>query len=403
MGFNLKSFLRRAPPCALRQYLDARKISLPDRVDWQDPTKTEPDVLFGAITELAQRDRDAIIIDFENVMQLCDAVGQIALHSVASGDARVMSLLLSADSDVAKSITLLVAHDTLFEHALAAAYADRLLKGRSWSAFNIDASQTIRLSSPNLPAFKAELAAALARPDGSTGKLKIDPFERGAVSEDGKAVGLHVHYAIYSEGLSVSDVEFLGDELKRETRRPVHEGAVLYDADGRTLDVVASRGKAVRNRIADSFAQNMLGIKGKIHPVTVRRFALDRLRRPSAFVSDAADGIKMVKVTLLRLARTGSGYERVTIEVDPSDRIDICTRSRQWFGDADPLRSPDWHVTHAIVRVVFHPEPGRTRAKTVSIQLRAPNGSNLRDQTRQHQVVSQKYLVRWGLLAASGR
>ena len=60
----------------------------------------------------------------------------------------------------------------------------------------------------------------------------------------------------------------LGDELKRETRRPVHEGAILYDADGRTIDVVASGGKAVRDRIADSFAQNMLGVKGKIHPVT---------------------------------------------------------------------------------------------------------------------------------------
>ena len=117
-----------------------------------------------------------------------------------------------------------------------------------------------------------------------------------------------------------------------------------------------------------------------------------------SFDSDAADGIKAVKVTLLRLARTGSRYERVTIEVDPSDRIDICSRSRQWFGDADPLRWPDWYVTHATLRIVFHPEPGRTREKTVSIELRAPNGSNLRDQTLQHQIVSQKYLARWGLL-----
>ena len=30
---------------------------------------------------------------------------------------------------------------------------------------------------------------------------------------------------------------------------------------------------------------------------------------------------------------------------------------------------------------MFHPELGRTREKTVSIELRAPNGSNLRDQT----------------------
>ena len=403
MGFNLKSFLRRAPPDALRQYLDARNISLSDRVDWQNSTQTQPDVLFGAITALNQRDLDAVITDFENVEQLCDAVGQIALHSVAAGDARVLSLLQSADTNVAKSITLLLSHDVLFEHALAAAYADRLLRGRSWGAFNIDASATIGFSAPNLPVFEVELAAALARPDGSIGKLKIDKFERGAINKNGEATGLNIHYAIYSEGHPVSDVEFLGDELKRETRRPVHEGAILYDVDGRTLDVVASGGKAIRNRIADSFAQNMLGIKGKLRPVTVRHFALNRLRGPMAFESDAADGIKMVKVTLLRLARVGSRYERLTIEVDPSDRIDICTRSTQWFGDADPLKWTDWYVTHATLRIVFHPDPGRTREKAVSIQLRAPNGSNLRDQTRQHQVVSQRYLARWGLVSEPGR
>ena len=93
---------------------------------------------------------------------------------MAAGDAPVLSLLQSADSDVAKSITLLLANDTLFEHALAAAYADRLLIGRSWGAFNIDASATIGSPSPNLPAFEAELATALARSDGSIGKLKID-------------------------------------------------------------------------------------------------------------------------------------------------------------------------------------------------------------------------------------
>ena len=122
-------------------------------------------------------------------------VGQIALHPVAAGDARVLSLLQSADSNVAKSIMLLLAHDTLFEHALAAAYADRLLMGRSWSAFDIDASATIDSPSPNMPAFEAELATALTRRDGSIGKLKIDSFERGTISEDAIAIGRNVHYA----------------------------------------------------------------------------------------------------------------------------------------------------------------------------------------------------------------
>src|SRR6476469_6957034 len=111
MGFNLKRFLRRISPEMLRQYLDARKISLSDRVDWEDPAHIQPDVLLGAITALVQFDREIVITDFENVELLCDIVGQRALHSVAARDARVFSLLQSADSNVAKSITLLLADD----------------------------------------------------------------------------------------------------------------------------------------------------------------------------------------------------------------------------------------------------------------------------------------------------
>jgi|tagenome__1003787_1003787.scaffolds.fasta_scaffold20870611_1 hypothetical protein len=189
MDFNLKRFLRRAPPSMLRQYLYARKSELSNKIDWQDPKQTGPDALFAAITALTPRGRDAVITDFENVEQLCDMVGQMALHSLAAGDTRVLSVLRSASSDVEKSITLLLADGVLFEHPLAAAYCDRRLFGRSWSAFNVDASGTIDSSSSDLPAFEAELATALIRSDGSIGKLKIDPFERGSVSEDGATLG----------------------------------------------------------------------------------------------------------------------------------------------------------------------------------------------------------------------
>ena len=85
MGFNLKRFLRRISPEMLRQYLDARKISLSDRVDWEDPAHIQPDVLLGAITALVQFDREIVITDFENVELLCDIVGQRALIPLPQG------------------------------------------------------------------------------------------------------------------------------------------------------------------------------------------------------------------------------------------------------------------------------------------------------------------------------
>ena len=400
MSLNLKRFLRRTSPDVLREYFDSRKSGLLVRVEWENPSQTGPDVLFGAISALPPREHDAIITDFEHVEMLCDPTGQRALHSVAATDVRILTLLKAAVSDEARAIELLIASDSLFEHALVAAYADRLRSGRSWSAFSIDGAATMGEDPPNITAFEAELAATLTRSDGSVGKLKMDSFNRGTVSEDGKVTGLAVHHAIYREDLPISDIEFRGEELKREIRHPVQEGAILYNVDGGSIDVIASGWKAIRARIANSFAQNMLCVKGKLHAVAARHYSLDRLKQPLAFETDPADGIRMVKVTLLQLGRMGAAYERITIQVDPSERMDICARSAQWFRDSDPLRWPGWWVTHATLRIVFHPEAGKTRERVVTIELRAPNGSNLRDQTRRHQIISQKYLERWGLIAA---
>jgi len=115
MGFNLKRFLRRTPPTALRQYFDARVTSLSGQADWDTPTQAQLDALFDAINATDQH--DAVVANFEQVEHLCDSIGQKALQSVVAGDARVLSLLQGAESDEARSITLLLTDTTLFEHA----------------------------------------------------------------------------------------------------------------------------------------------------------------------------------------------------------------------------------------------------------------------------------------------
>jgi hypothetical protein len=93
-----------------------------------------------------------------------------------------------------------------------------------------------------------------------------------------------------------------------------------------------------------------------------------------------------------------AGYGRVTIDTDDSEWGDIHTVSATWFGDFDPLKRPEWRVIVANLKIVFFAEkPGR-RDKTITVELRAPNGSNLREHIRLHQIVSEKYLSRWGLL-----
>jgi len=401
MSFNLKRFLRRTPPPELRRYFYAQCNGLSAHIDWDTATPAQLDALIGAIN--ASEKRDAVLADFEQVEHLCNPIGQTAMRSVVATNAHILSHLQGTEGDEARGLILLLQDATLFEQALAAAYADGLRYGRAWSAFNVPGPSTTCIDLQNLQRFEADIAAELVRVDGTVGKIKIDAFQRAAVGDMGTVAGpFSVQYTIYSEGLPVSDLVFQGDEPARQTRRPVFEAAIWYDQVNRTLDVVAAGGRVVRTRIAELFAGNVLGITETIGPVAMRRFALDRLKRPFTGETDPSDGIRSVKVLLLRLAPIGGGYGRVTIEVDPNNQRDICACSEEWFGDADPLRRPEWHVTQAKLRIVFYREAGRARDKTVTLELRAPNGSNLRQQIRQHQILSQKYLARWGLVADAG-
>jgi hypothetical protein len=103
-----------------------------------------------------------------------------------------------------------------------------------------------------------------------------------------------------------------------------------------------------------------------------------------------------VTVTLLRLSSIGGRFARVTIETD--EDTDIHAASARWFGDGDPLQRLEWRVTQAKLRIVFQPEETGKREKAINVELRSPNGSNLKDQTQRHQMVSEKYLRRWGLV-----
>jgi hypothetical protein len=193
-------------------------------------------------------------------------------------------------------------------------------------------------------------------------------------------------------------MEFDREEPKRRTRRPVIEAAICCDPVSGMLDIVSKGGRPLREEIAQSFAEHLLDSETALTPVSRRDFDLDRLKRPAAFPTDPVDGVKSVKVTLLRLRNTSGGFDRVTIEIDNAEHGDIHARSACWFGDSDLLRRPDWQVTQAKLKIAFYPQAQGKRAKTINVELSAPNGSNLKDQTRRHQIGSEKYLARWGLI-----
>jgi hypothetical protein len=233
--------------------------------------------------------------------------------------------------------------------------------------------------------------------DGSGSKLKIDAFERPMCSFPGRPTTKVIHYTVYVEGPPQTSVEFHRDEPKRRICRPVIEAAICLEPETGILSVMSKGGKYTRERIARSFAARLMGSGSdqELKPVRRRDFELDRLKTAMPFPTDPVDGIKSVKVMFLRLSRIG-GPERVTIETAEDAGVHVA--SARCFGDRDPLRRSEWRVTEARIRIAFQPEGRGKREKVINVEVRAPNGSNLKEQTQRHQIVLEKYLVHWGLV-----
>jgi hypothetical protein len=396
MSFSLPRFLRHIRPSDLQDYFRQRDIRFQERVDWNaGPTKLMA-CLKVAIEALPDLQRERVLDDFERVDQLTDELGQCSLLTLAESDRALLQRFQSCHGRQARGLLVLLANEDTFEHALATACAERMRSGRSWSGYQVPGSASPSHDRTAVGLLETDLQALFRDLDGSGRRLKIDMFVRRTCNVGGGATSRVIHYTVYVEGLPEISVEFDRDEPKRRSRRPVIEAAICLEPETGSLDIMSKGGKDMRQSIAESFAMRLMGSDQELQPVYRRDFDLDRLKRPIPFPSDPADGIKSVAVTQVRLSHLGGRFDRITIETDGD--TDIHAASARWFGDGDPLQRFDWRITQATLRISFHPEAKGKREKAINVELRAPNGSNLKDQTQRHQLVSKKYLQRWGLV-----
>jgi hypothetical protein len=330
---------------------------------------------------------------------LADEVGQLAIRSLFSEDAPFVLAFERMDNSEARTLAALAENEALFRRALVARLADRLRTGRSWSGFRVFPTAGA-VSATGLASFEADLRAIFKKLDGSGRQLSIDTFVRDRPGTSGR----FTQYTVFIEGLPQASNEFEANRLVPRTRRPVFEAALCHDAAAGTIDVVCKGGRSVRLEIARAFMQRLLGSQSDPTVVRLRYVNLDGLKFRMPFASDPGDGMRRVAVILLRLHDADESFGRITLEVgSEAGDEDIWTRGGEWFEDSNPLTQANWSVTQAKLRIEFYPEKEDGPAKIVTVDLRTPHGTNLKDLPRHQAAVIEKNLLRWGLLQdASG-
>lgn len=397
MAFNLPHFFRRAPRKSLVEYFRFRSIGLAEGFDWSAAPKAYLNGLRAEVENLPDGARERVYQDFEHADMLADEPGQLALRSVFGERAAFVRAIEALDCSEARSLAALMEDEPSFRKAIAARLADRLRTGRSWSGFLIAGSSSGSGVNPTagLADFEADIRSIFKKLDGSGRKISVDRFERDHPEMRGRIT----QYTVFIEGLPQASNEFEADRLVPRARRPVFEAALCHDSTHGTIDVVCKGGRGVRLEIARAFMHRILGSESDPTAIRLRSVDLDVLKSRMPFASDPRDGMRRVTVAQLRLRDADESFGRITLEVGcEADDQDIWTRSSEWFEDSDPLIYANWSVTQASLRIEFHPEKEGGPPKVMTVDLRTPHGTNLKDLPRRYAALIEKNLLRWGLL-----
>lgn len=404
MSVDLDRFVRTTPLPTLRKYLADVARGAFESLNWKAPRASLATALSRAIEELPGPQRDKLLCDVDRVCQFEGAQARQVLRSVLP-DPNGLETFDALQDVSACALHVLMLREDIFENALAAVFAQRLLNGRYWTGFDFEPGPELALrQTASLVSFGEKLREIFGE-DGPRPRVAVERFTRRDPDPAGTGGTLvRQQFTIYVEGAPEAMLAFAGAHVQPQTVRPVHEAAILFDNEERLLDVVArGGGKMRRQAIADAFVSLMMAPGARLAARSRRTLSLDVLKRRPRFDWRLEDRIRSVDVSRLVMSAPDHG-SIATFEVSAKVRAegDLYARAERAFGrDGLPART-GWTVRAAKLRITFEPETKTARAKTVTFEMKTPDRTNLRDQIEVHRRIADTLLARWGLYAGVG-
>ncbi|MDF2235760.1 hypothetical protein P2H44_24670 [Albimonas sp. CAU 1670] len=353
-----------------------------------------------ALADAGQGARDEFLAIIDQVEQLNDDFGRRALRSVALSACMDAETFDAIESLRAAAIDVYLSDRRCFDRALASHYADRYRQGRSYSgyAFGGAADVELRPGEEAKVRFEEETRRIFSEHDAFA-RIHFDWFEREIIDPASGESHVCMQAAVFVEQPPRAETAFDDDgEIVTRSHRAVVEGAIVFDAAARQIEVVAKGGRPLQEKIARAFSETMLASDAPIEPVRARRLELQRLASGRPLALKPEDGVQSAEVERVTLINpTSSMSVTLAMRAGPTDDGSLRDRSSDAFEAHSPMGRIGWRVVAASIRVIFEPEqPGR-RPKAVLVSLSAPNRSNLRDHTQRHQFIAGTLMERWGL------
>jgi hypothetical protein len=383
---NLCRFIRSISRQDLRHHLSQNGILLPTNLNWDVSTEDFSQAFLKAVDDIAEQERIQFLADIDRISDMTDEVGQAALMALAEWRDRLATI----DGAHRRAHWLYVQSRDAFRQAEEIRYADENQNAqRLWDGFV--GPRLVELK--NDPLIVEEFKEALRRSLGA-GRVYVEIFGRvrcrgGEPDREIKQV------TVYSEDVPVDEVVFTAVGVKNLARKPVRETAITYEPSSGTIEVVG-RVKALREHVANLFAEKLLGIDLSGERLPPRRVDLSPLLDPITFAVEPRDGIARVKLTRIVISAPDDSLVQ-WFEVPFADDGTLHEVLDDEYGSDNPLRN-QLRPWMARIQIQFEPDAGRKRGKKINVDLCLPSKCNLRGKTEKERLLLNRYLKAWGLL-----
>ena len=383
---TLVNFLRSTPSDLLHDYFDRLNLTLEPKPVWTAKQPGLGKALQKAVEALEEDHRQRVMNDADRINAMADEVGQTALFAAANN----AEMLEALPNGYARAAWMLLHAPALLDRAEQVRFTDDRRYGRMWDGFISEPGLCVAPADGRLETFKQAIKGHF-----KSRNVEVELCARSRASLDQPTVKL-LQAAIYREGRSGERKAFIAGELDRLLEHPVIEAAITYEAKTGVIEVVANT-RETRDNLVRLFTEHLLSTPFQGERLRVRKYTLDRLRKPFAFPTDPEDNIESVRVTLLRLMPLDTAGERVTLECMRNAKRNIWQMAHDDFAERSPLHD-GFAVTQVRFTVKFRPTTGFSGGRTLPVTVTMPTGCDLKDQTFRRQLIGNKYLHTWGLV-----
>jgi hypothetical protein len=382
MKKNLIDALMELPvDSTLRRFLLSHGLPVPAGFSWQDTPETSQR-LVEIVKAWPGAARNRLSASMVASIRLGNAAGKQAMFEAAASDQAVLASLALCDGDVHRSFWLCVHYPKLFERACDFSFWEH--HEPQTQQYDLGIKQQPNDSATHLDALRDAISAFYKR------ELQCGDASVAHLVERIPGVFL---LTVHVQDRASLQLEFKGMALQRRRSHPNIHMMLEYSRHTGVVRALVHGHPKYQQMLVQAFCEHVLG--ASIQQMKPSTLDLSMLRTGFNVPQALADGFSMVQLKTISLLSPDAALKIKCSAMHACQQRSV----HDLLTEKLPrLLKDHWTVTAAQINLYYPPEPGRTRAKVVTVELTHKGRLNLYKFDIRLQVQLEGYLVSAGVL-----